>query len=301
MNNKLLTAILLSGSLIGFSAVANTGLTGSEVLAVAKGGVPDKVYKNNKPTLKIATYNIGKNEASDDVKDFKQLSQAIKNIDADVISVTEIDNNTARSGKINQLETIAKSNGLYFHFGKALDFDGGEYGVGVLSKYPIDKAQVINLPSGQAEQRVVLLTQISKPGFDSPIIVMTTHLDWQKDPAVRIGQVRHILDVSIGDAPSEFSDIATSVKVLAGDFNSTAGEQPITEISYFWNPVKKAGADERTWPATNPALDIDHIFTFKGQKWNVKKLSVPQNSASFIWSAASDHLPVIAELELLEQ
>lgn len=301
MNSKLLAMVFLSGSLISFSTVSSTELTGSEILAVTKGGVPNKVYKNNKPTLKIATYNIGKNETSGDVKDFKQLSQAIKNIDADIISVTEIDNNTVRSGKINQLETLAKANGLYFHFGKALDFDGGEYGVGVLSKYPIDKAQVINLPSGQAEQRIVLLTQISKPGFDSPIIVMTTHLDWQKDPSVRIGQVRHILDVSIGDASSEFNDIATSIKLLAGDFNSTAGEPPIVELNYFWNPVNKTGADERSWPAANPALDIDHIFTFKGQKWNVKKLTVPQDSSTFIWSAASDHLPVIAELELTEQ
>ncbi len=47
-----------------------------------------------------------------------------------------------------------------FAFGKALDFDGGEYGVGILSKYKIDKSKVINLPSGDAEQRVVLISNI---------------------------------------------------------------------------------------------------------------------------------------------
>ncbi|WP_373602562.1 endonuclease/exonuclease/phosphatase family protein [Proteus terrae] len=48
----------------------------------------NKVYQNNKPTLKVATYNIGKNEVSADVTNFDKLNQAIKNIDADVIVVT---------------------------------------------------------------------------------------------------------------------------------------------------------------------------------------------------------------------
>ncbi len=63
----------------------------------------------------------------------------------------------------------------------------------------------------------------------------------------------------------------------------------------------KPDVDSRTWPAINPALDIDHIFTFKGQKWNIKNIEIPHNSNKFQWATASDHLPVIAELELTEQ
>ncbi|MBC3215588.1 endonuclease/exonuclease/phosphatase family protein [Serratia fonticola] len=301
MKINTLNYLISIGFLASFSLHANTGLTGSEILAVEKGGTSDKIYTTKKPTIKIATFNIGKNETSDNVSDFTSLNQAIKHIDADVIAVEEIDNKTARSGKIDQLAELAKANGLFYAYGKALDFDGGEYGVGLLSKYKIDKSQVVKLPSGDAEQRVVLLSQITKPGFDSPIIVMVTHLDWQKDPAVRLGQARYILDLSIGDAPSDFANIATSVKILAGDFNSTQNEQPIKEIKYFWDPVVKPDVDFRTWPAINPALDIDHIFTFKGQKWNIKNIEIPHNSNKFQWAAASDHLPVIAELELTEQ
>jgi endonuclease/exonuclease/phosphatase family metal-dependent hydrolase len=287
----------------GFSVEAqpNTQLTGNEILSVQKGGVKDKLYSQNKPLLKVATYNIGKNEASHDVSDFTSLNAAIKNIDADVIAISEVDNKTERSKKINQLKTIADANNLYYAFGKALDFDGGEYGIGILSRYKINHSQVIKLPSGTAEQRVVLLAQIEKPGFDTPIIMMATHLDWQKDPETRMQQVRHILDISIGDVPSDFKDIASSIKILAGDFNSTRNEQPIKEIEYFWNPVEIHEADYRSWPAVNPAIDIDHIFTFKGQKWSVNKLEIPHDSKVFTWSLASDHLPVIAELELTEQ
>lgn len=296
---KLLKTVISTTILVSCGAMAS--MTGSEVLKVQDGGTPNKVYTSNKPTIKVATYNIGKNELASDVSNLDELNKAIAKIDADVIVLTEIDNKTARSKKVHQLEEIAKANKMDFAFGKALDFDGGEYGVGILSKYKIDKSKVINLPSGDAEQRVVLISQISKPGFDAPIIVMGTHLDWQKDPTIRIGQIRHILDASIGDTDTGFDNIAASIKILAGDFNSTANEQPIQEIRYMWNPVEFKGIDYRSWPAVNPAIDIDHIFTFKGQVWDVKNMEIPTDSKEFQWSSVSDHLPIIAELELQEQ
>ncbi|HHN8580313.1 endonuclease/exonuclease/phosphatase family protein [Providencia rettgeri] len=296
---KLLKTVISTIILVSCGAMAS--MTGSEVLKVQDGGTPNKAYTSNKPTIKVATYNIGKNELVSDVSNLDGLNKAIAKIDADVIVLTEIDNKTARSKKVHQLEEIAKANKMDFAFGKALDFDGGEYGVGILSKYKIDKSKVVNLPSGDAEQRVVLISQISKPGFDAPIIVMGTHLDWQKDPTIRIGQVRHILDASIGDTDTGFDNIAASIKILAGDFNSTVNEQPIQEIRYMWNPVEFKGIDYRSWPAVNPAIDIDHIFTFKGQVWDVKNMEIPIDSKEFQWSSVSDHLPIIAELELQEQ
>lgn len=298
---KTVALTLMSLSFLSFASQAGEPLAGNEILSVQKGGVPNKVYQQKKPHLKIATYNIGKNDASGNVTDFTALNQAVKNINADIITVVEIDNKTARSKKVDQLKEIADANHMHYAFGKALDFDGGEYGVGVLSRYPIEHSQVVKLPSGQAEQRATLMAQVKVPGFDSPVVVMAAHLDWQKDPAVRLMQARYLLDLSIGDASSDFKDIASSIKILAGDFNSTRDEQPLREIRYFFNPVEKQGTDYRTWPAVNPAIDLDHIFTFKGQKWNVKKIEIPQDSASFTWSAASDHLPVIADLELTEQ
>lgn len=295
------TGSLLAMIIMQFSPLATGAQTGSEILSVQRDGVPDKVYEKNKPTIKVATYNIGKNEVGKNITDFTFLNDAIKRIDADIITVSEVDNKKERSGKVDQIKRIADANNLYYAFGKAIDFDGGEYGVGILSKHKIVHSQVVNLPSGKAEQRVLLLSQVVVPGFDSPIIIMATHLDWQKNPEVRLTQARHILDISIGDVPSEFGDIASAVKILSGDFNSTSEEQPIKEIQYFWNLVRETGADYRSWPAINPAIDIDHIFTFKGQQWRVDKFNIPHDSDRFKWSKVSDHLPVIVELTLTEQ
>lgn len=153
---NIFTLTFLALSCLSTHAIASEKLAGNEILAVQKGGVPDKIYENNKPHLRIATYNIGKNEASENVADFTSLNAAIKKIAADIIAVPEVDNKTARSQKIDQLKTIADANNYHYAFGKALDFDGGEYGLGILSKYKIQHTQVINLPSGDAEQRVAL-------------------------------------------------------------------------------------------------------------------------------------------------
>lgn len=81
-------------------------LAGNEILAVQKGGVPDKVYTQHQPKLRIATYNIGKNEASDNVADFTALNSAIKKINADIIAVPEVDNKLSAARKSISLRRL---------------------------------------------------------------------------------------------------------------------------------------------------------------------------------------------------
>lgn len=92
---SIFTLPFLALACLSLNAHAVEKLAGNEILAVQKGGVADKVYAENYPQLKIATYNIGKNEASDNVADFTSLNLAIKHIGADIIAVPEVDNKTA--------------------------------------------------------------------------------------------------------------------------------------------------------------------------------------------------------------
>lgn len=75
---KQIVLTMIALACLATNAQAADKLAGNEILAVQKGGVPDKVYTQDKPTLRIATYNIGKNEASDNVADFTALNSAIK-------------------------------------------------------------------------------------------------------------------------------------------------------------------------------------------------------------------------------
>lgn len=273
-----------------------------KVLTPEKGGTPNKVYdqKTTAPELTVATYNM----AAGRVSNIQDVAAAIKSLDADIIALNEVDNKTGRSGNVDQIAELSRVTGMHGAFGKAIDFDNGGYGVGILSKYPIEKQQVFKLPSGDDEQRVLLVAEVKKPGFDAPILFMTTHLSWQEDPALRLQQIREIENITIGNTDSSFNEIASSIKILAGDFNDVMTSTSLAELQRYWNPLKSDNLDIRTWPAANPALDLDHIFVYRGQRWAVENMEIPNKQAEWKqvnWPATSDHVPVIAKIKLLEQ
>jgi endonuclease/exonuclease/phosphatase family metal-dependent hydrolase len=311
MNNNLITRTLLftvtALLLTGFSACYASDTAAAKeselvVLTPSKGGVPDKIYPMSQaPEITVAAYNI----AAGRVGNLNAIAGAIKALNADVIALSEVDKNTRRSGNVDQLATLKKLTGMYGAFGKAIDFEGGEYGIAVLSRYPITRQATIPLPSQKVEQSVLLATEIHKPGFDSPVIFIANHLDWHEDPAVRMQQMYAINDFAIGNTPSSFPDIESSVKILAGDFNDVPESQVMAGFARYWsNPVPQQ-PDARSWPAVNPAVAIDHILTFKGQHWQTEKLLLPvakqQHQEGIRWAEVSDHLPLVMTLKLLEQ
>lgn len=95
------------------------------------------------------------------------------------------------------------------------------------------------------------------------------------------------------------------IKILDGDFNDTKESNVIKQLGRYWESVIPENMDNRTWPAVNPEVGIDNIFTNKAQKWNVKTY-IPNSDNSPVvdqieWDKVSDHLPVISILELVEQ
>lgn len=96
----------------------------------------------------------------------------------------------------------------------------------------------------------------------------------------------------------------SKIKILAGDFNDTSNSRVFNELQRYWDMVTLENQDMRTWPAINPALDIDHIFTFKGQKWSVDQINIPNQSQqenNINWPKTSDHIPVLVSIRLNEQ
>ena len=106
------------------------------------------------------------------------------------------------------------------------------------------------------------------------------------------------------DLDEEFPNLVTGIMLLLGDFNSVKNDRVIKELEKYWNLVKQENVDTRTWPAGNPGLDLDHIFTSRNQKWYVEKLIIPNDGNEWNnvhWPLVSDHIPVIAKLKLVEQ
>lgn len=278
--------------LISLTATANEELV---VLNPVKNGVEDKVYSEKHPNFTLSTYNI----AAGRVGKLDDIAQGITQLNSDVTAIIEIDKNTMRSGQVDQLNILKEQTGLYGEFAKTIDFDNGEYGVAWLSKYPIGRTEVIQIPS--ADEQVILYTaEIQIPGFDTPILFVNAHLDWYADPTLRVKQAYAINDYVLGNTNSIFENISSRIIILAGDFNAVPNDESIKELLKYWNLVEIDDLDTRTWPTDNPSVAIDHLFTFNAQHWNIESLNIPQDNKKY-WSNLSDHLPVSASLKLLEQ
>ncbi|OCG20958.1 endonuclease [Gilliamella sp. wkB108] len=267
---------------------------------------PNKKYiATEQPQITVANFNIAGGLRKHKV-DLDTVATAIKVMNVDIITLEEVDQNTTRSDGLDQAQILAEKTGMYYAFGKAIDMQGGNYGNAILSKYPIEKTKVFQLPSGDFEQRVLMLSKINVPGFDSPIYVFNTHFDWHEEDEVRMSQARFINSIVFDDIDldDEFPDLASGIKLLLGDFNSVKSDRVIKELEKYWDLVKQDNVDTRTWPAANPGLDLDHIFTSRNQVWKVDELIIPNDGTYWKevpWMVVSDHIPVIAKLKLVEQ
>ncbi len=91
--------------------------------------------------IKLASYNTKSLMHS---ADRDGIVEELKEINADIIGIQEIDSFTSRSGQYDQMKFLAEEAGYpYFSFDKLIDYQGGAYGMGILSRYPITSSEVV--------------------------------------------------------------------------------------------------------------------------------------------------------------
>ncbi len=230
--------------------------------------------------MRLLTLNIHHGRGADDEINLPRIAETINAARPDLVALQEVDRGTKRSGQQDQLVVLSELTGLHHAFGKAIDFEGGDYGVGILSRYPISSSMTFRLPSSEdREQRVALEVRVPAPEF-SPVIFVSTHLDHHADDKDRLAQAEKLLDL--------FSH-GPSAAILAGDLNATPDSNVLRLLGQYWQL-----ADQRqqlTAPAKKPKAKIDYILFPKDSPWQVRSAVVLDDRAS------SDHLALLVELQ----
>lgn len=262
-------------------------IIGAALLAVScSKAINPMTDTSNAAALRVMAYNIhhANPPSRPDYIDLDAIANTIKAQNPDLVALQEVDVNTERSGKFNQAEEIAKKLNMHFYFGKAIDHQGGDYGVAILSKYPLSETQVHRLPSKpetKGEPRVLATAKITLPN-GSVIRFGSTHLDAQKAPVNRQMQIE------------EIGKIATTEQlpfIIAGDFNATPDSEVIAGLDKHFTRTCQNCAP--TIPVINPNKTIDFI----AYKHPQNKISVVSHQV-VNEQYASDHLPVVAVLKL---
>ncbi|HEY0669015.1 MAG TPA: endonuclease/exonuclease/phosphatase family protein [Sphingobacteriaceae bacterium] len=214
--------------------------------------------------------------------DIDAIATAIKNQNPDLVALQEIDVNTKRSGRYNQAEELANKLNMKFFFAKAIDHEGGDYGVAILSKYPLSDSQIYRLPTDAAtkgEPRVLATVKVTLPG-GKDIRFGSTHFDAQKPSTNRELQIKEINRIAVNEKLPF---------IIAGDFNATPESSIIRQFDEKFTRTCKSC--DPTIPVINPKKAIDFIGFLPASGFKILSHKViPERYAS-------DHLPIIAELQ----
>jgi endonuclease/exonuclease/phosphatase family metal-dependent hydrolase len=227
------------------------------------------------------SYNIRHARGSDDRVDLDRIGEVIAAFEPDLVALQEVDVGRARSGGIDQAEQLGVRLGMTATFAPCLERGSERYGIATLSRFPVLEHRRLDLPcrplDRRSEPRCALLTRLAWPATNTSIDLVNTHLSVL--PRERPAQVDAIV-----------RELRAPEVVIAGDFNCTPWSGPFRKLCFG---LSSATGRSRSWPARLPLFPIDHIL-YRGP------LSVIRAGS---WTAgpargASDHLPVIAELEL---
>lgn len=238
-----------------------------------------------KSAIKVMTYNVHHCNPPEKqgVIDVEATAAVIKSQDADIVAVQEVDVNTGRSGNINQAEQLALKAGYKsFYFAKAMDYDGGQYGILILSKYPLANTKTYMLPrtegNNSGEPRVLAAATVALPGGRT-ILFGSTHLE-AYNKASRLLQVQEINRIA-GASSLPF--------IVAGDFNAREGSEVIKTLDeHFTRTCNNCPA---TFSEGKASGVIDFIASAPKNAFDIVSHKVIPDRKT------SDHMPVVAELQ----
>jgi len=214
--------------------------------------------------------------------DLDLIASVIIKYSPDLVALQEVDFRTNRVGQIDLVLELACRTGMIPLFGSAMDFDGGAYGEGILSRHPFKSSKVYPLEaSPRNEPRAALMVEIEwLDGYS--IFFIATHLDHTRDPADRITQAIQVNSI--------LQDISQPA-ILAGDLNATPESVPIDILLDKWTPTWGVIPDP-TFPSDVPEQKIDYIMVHPASRWQVVDRHVVDERV------ASDHRPYMVTLEL---
>ncbi len=237
--------------------------------------------------LRVLVYNIHAGKDAAGKPNLEQVADLIRSTRADVVMLQEVDRGTRRSGNVDQLQMLMHATRLAGVFGRTLDYDGGTYGIAMLSRDGFSFSDTIPLlvtpaqarAGGSHEPRGALAT-VARTSVGR-LHAITTHLDASRDDPYRLQEATAVIGIVKARLSKE-----TPV-LLGGDFNSepeSAVQQQLRSAGLrdAWSECGKGGG--LTYPADKPVKRIDYLFLTATMRCT---------EAHVIDTQASDHRPLM--------
>ena len=234
-------------------------------------------------TVRVMTYNIHVGVGMDKKLDLQRIADVINKERPDLVGLQEVDRGVERTQRKDEIVELAALTRMEYAFAHNLNYQGGQYGVAILSRHPIrasDHRMYQN--KRETERRGMIRVEVKIDG--KPLHFVNTHLDYQFHDG-RLFEAEQMLE--------NIRDVKGTL-IVVGDFNDEPSggtyKLMLTKFDDAWlaNPKEQMGF---SYPADKPVKRIDYIFFRSSNGIKAKRSWVVE-------TLASDHIPVVADLEI---
>jgi endonuclease/exonuclease/phosphatase family metal-dependent hydrolase len=161
-----------------------------------------------KKTLRVMSYNIHVGVGMDKKLDLQRIADVINRERTDLVGLQEVDRGVKRTEGKDEIAELAKLTRMDYAFAHNLDYQGGQYGVAILSRFLIQKIDHQKYENRrETERRGMISVEVEVGG--RTINFVTTHLDYQYDDG-RLFEAEQLLG---------FLDGVSGPLIVVGDFN----------------------------------------------------------------------------------
>jgi endonuclease/exonuclease/phosphatase family metal-dependent hydrolase len=281
--DRLLAGLFLASSLACASSPSSLRADAAPVTLSAPGAlaVPVSSRTQGEGDLRVMTFNI-----QSAIHGLDKVSEVIRSASPDIVALQEVDVGSRRANGLDQPAELARRTGLkYFAHFRTTSLHGGDYGVALLSRFPLESVEQHPLPvETGTEPRTVARVHMKVHGQD--VSVYVTHLTRRPfNGGIRVRQSAAIMKLMVEDPRP---------KLLMGDMNDTPESGSLRlfkrELSDVFALRGEGSADTYPLPVI-PNLRIDYVLACD---------RFMPKSSKVLRVKASDHYPVVADLTLLE-
>lgn len=228
--------------------------------------------------LLVATWNVHGCVGADRRRDAARVARVLRELGAGLVGLQEVDSRPGPTSDSAQMEFLASTAGYHAVPGHTIETTDRLYGNVLLTRWPVLRVRHIDLSEPRREPRGCIDATVEICGH--ALRVLVTHFGLRRRERRR--QITRLLRALDGDLGGP--------TLLLGDLNE------------WWpfGPVRRGllagfGTSRvlRTFPARHPLLALDRIYAQAPAR-----LAATWAERGGDASRASDHLPVLARLEL---
>jgi endonuclease/exonuclease/phosphatase family metal-dependent hydrolase len=233
------------------------------------------------------TYNVHGFVGTDKVYDPERIARVIESSGPTVVALQEVDFGRGPRFEPAAIERVAERLGMRCHFTFAREGKNGHFGNAVLSPYALRLIAEGPLPRHRDEGRAVQWLEVAAETFKVQLI--NTHL------SIRRNERRRQVSALLGAEWMAKAEKQVPL-VVCGDLNASPLSGVYRTLGRELVDVQRGRPGRRaTWPSRMPFWRIDHMFVGPGIE--VSACAVVDDRLA---RSASDHLPLVADLVVME-